>query len=218
MLQHRFTFRETVGKNVGEPPAYCQFLAAAAVVLAMAPGFLAAQQTGGDNSYVVTMHRVEVIGYGGRVDLVLIDTKDPDEADTAERNWHHDHPDDLRLTRTVKHNVRITPPPPAPPPPPPNLGPKVNRPTGGISLANTTWAGNETLGGKYGALSFDFRADHTVTMHDPDGATKGEWRLVGNQLTLLFRGVAYVGTVNGSVIEGHASNGKNRWNWRVQVN
>ena len=85
-----------------------------------------------------------------------------------------------------------------------------------INLTNSVWAGEENLVG-YSKLAFEFQAGNVAIMHDTDGATKGVYRVAGNQVTLTFGGVAYQGTINGNAIVGNATNGKTNWTYRVNL-
>ena len=86
-----------------------------------------------------------------------------------------------------------------------------------ITLANTMWVGQENLQG-FGKLGFEFQTDTSVIMHDTAGATKGVYRVTGNQVTLTFGGVTYQAAINGTAMNGIATNGKTNWQFSVSVN
>jgi hypothetical protein len=193
------------------------------LVLALGAIGLHAQQTGGDSSEVVTKIRVEVIGFGGRVDLVLGDFDNVEDADVCERRWSKAHPDDLRLTRQREIQVRITRPrPPAPKPPQADPIPSVPRPGGGkmalVVLPNTSWSGGETLQG-YGKLAFRFGPGETVSMIDADGTSTGRYSRSGSTVTLRFYDgtVVYTGTIAGEIIYGSGRNSRQSWTFSVKL-
>jgi hypothetical protein len=83
-------------------------------------------------------------------------------------------------------------------------------------LANTTWAGSETLGG-FGRLTFQFGANGQVTMIDAKETSHGSYTVQNNNVTLRFYDgtVIYTGVINGSTLNGTAQNGESTWSFSV---
>jgi hypothetical protein len=78
--------------------------------------------------------------------------------------------------------------------------------------------GTEDLRG-YGPLTFRIVSKSKVQMIDKDGTNPGVWEVNGNRIRLFFYdgSVVYEGSVNGNSVSGTATNGKTKWNWRVQT-
>jgi len=83
-------------------------------------------------------------------------------------------------------------------------------------IINTTWVGNETLGG-YGRLELRFLANGKAVMVDNDGSHEGTFTIQNNSVTLRFYNgtVVYNGTINGSTMNGSAANGEATWSFSV---
>jgi hypothetical protein len=90
------------------------------------------------------------------------------------------------------------------------------------TLAGTTWTGSENLQG-FAKLTFQFPGGNKVIMIDAQGKTEGVFKLTDDQVVLTFAGgeVAYVGKIEGNVLEGTATskNIKNNksWSWQVTL-
>jgi hypothetical protein len=87
-------------------------------------------------------------------------------------------------------------------------------------LLGSTFKGNETLGG-YGDLTFIFHPKGRVTMIDTDGKVEGKWEESGQyvkKVTLRFYNgtVTYTGELMGHRLEGNATNGTNKWEWKLK--
>ncbi|MFO0968457.1 MAG: hypothetical protein U0793_23115 [Gemmataceae bacterium] len=115
---------------------------------------------------------------------------------------------------------RATPPSrpsPPPPPSPPRELPAVSPPRP-LALANTSWAGGETLRG-YGRLTFRFGPGKTVDMIDTDGTTPGTYSRSGASVTLQFYDgtVVYSGTLQDNIIHGSGRHGPDSWTFSVRL-
>jgi hypothetical protein len=103
--------------------------------------------------------------------------------------------------------------------PPSDVLPRPKMTQGAKPLAGSTFSGGETLAG-YGKLKFHLGRDakHTAVMYDTDGVVRGTWEQSGSQITLRFYNgtVIYRGSLNGNVLSGTASNGRQNWTWKVE--
>jgi hypothetical protein len=94
------------------------------------------------------------------------------------------------------------------------------------SLGNTGWVGKEALQGM-GPLAFYLNADGKAIMIDAScikngqivKSVQGTWQANGTQIVIRFGNCAYVGQINGDVMEGvaaYANNPQATWQFAVR--
>jgi hypothetical protein len=89
-----------------------------------------------------------------------------------------------------------------------------NPPKQGSGLAGTTWSGTENFQGT-SKVGFRFQDGGVVTMLEKSGVGPGTWTQTDNDITMTFGDVTYTGMLNGSAIQGTATNGQATWNFSV---
>lgn len=165
----------------------------------------------------------EVIGRGGRVDLVLGEAPTYSKAVKISQKWSKANPDDLRLTRERRVKKRVYPP--VKDSPKPNsvepLGNTKHPGSTGTSsraaLVQGNWSGKE--GGS--DVTFEFLPSGKVRAVDKYGVWSETWKMLTASSVFMEltspNAIRYSGQITGNTIKGIARNVKNGRTWRFEI-